>query len=72
MKRSLFDGVDHRVAEANGLGAQAVAIKLHLSWQFTVLKDMASTLDITTKEVARLNAHVRNLSLSINWQIREV
>lgn len=61
VKRSLFDGVgrlhsmfgfldDRSGAEVKRLGAQTVAIKHHLSQQFTVLKDMANTLDLTTKE----------------------
>lgn len=84
VKRSLFDGVgrllhsmfglldDRSGAEVKRLGAQTVAIKHHLSQQFTVLKDMANTLDLTTKEVARLDSHVRKLSLDLNRQIGEV
>lgn len=49
-----------------------MAIQYHLSWQFTLLKNMAYTLGMITKEVTWLDSHVRKLSLNINQQIGEV
>lgn len=46
--------------------------KISLIKAITLLKNMAYTLGMITKEVTWLDSHVRKLSLNINQQIGEV